>query len=180
MNKQNNLTNLVLTALMMCLVMVGTMFIRIPTPLTQGYVHPGDSMIFLAVLILGKKNGSMAAGIGSALADILGGYAYFAPWTLIVKFLMAFVMGFFIEKVHGRNNEKEFRLTVVDAIGMALGGAVMAFGYFVVETVMYGNAVTAAMEIPANVGQFVTGMVIACVLAAALYKTPARKYFAVK
>lgn len=180
MNRQNNLTNMILTALMMCLVMVGTMFIRIPTPLTQGYVHLGDSMIFLAVLILGKKNGSMAAGIGSALADILGGYAFFAPWTLIVKFMMAFVMGLFIEKIHGRKNEHEFKLTVIDVIGMALGGAVMAFGYFVVEAVMYGNAAVAAMEVPVNIGQFIVGMIIACLLTAALYKTPARKYFAVK
>lgn len=180
MNRQNNLNSLVLTALMMCLVMVGTMFIKIPTPLTQGYVHPGDSMIFLAVLILGKKNGSIAAGIGSALADLLSGYGYFAPWTLIVKFLMAFVMGIFLEKMHGKKEEQEFKLTIVDIIGMALGGIVMAFGYFVVEAIMYGSVVTAGLEIPANVGQFVAGMIIASLLATALYKTPARKYFMVK
>ena len=60
----NRITTLVMTGLMMCLVMVATMFIKIPIPMTQGYVHLGDSMIFLAVLILGKKYGAAAAGIG--------------------------------------------------------------------------------------------------------------------
>ena len=39
-------------------------------------------MIFLAVLILGKKSGALAAGAGSALGDIIGGYAFWALWTL--------------------------------------------------------------------------------------------------
>ena len=55
---------MVMTALMMCLVMIATMFIKVPIPFTQGYVHLGDSMIFLAVLILGKKSGALAAGAG--------------------------------------------------------------------------------------------------------------------
>lgn len=67
---------MVMTALMMCLVMIATMFIKVPIPFTQGYVHLGDSMIFLAVLILGKKSGALAAGAGSALGDIIGGYAF--------------------------------------------------------------------------------------------------------
>ena len=63
----NRIMNLVLTGLMMCLVMVATMFIKVPIPFTQGYVHLGDSMIFLSVLVLGTRNGCIAAGVGSAL-----------------------------------------------------------------------------------------------------------------
>ena len=50
-------------------------------------------MIFLSVLLLGKKGGALAAGLGSALADVLGGYAAYAPWTLLIKALMAIIMG---------------------------------------------------------------------------------------
>ena len=53
---------LVLTALMMCLIMVAILFIRVPIPFTQGYVHLGDAMIFLAVLVLGWKYGAVAGG----------------------------------------------------------------------------------------------------------------------
>ena len=88
---------LVLTALMVCLVLLATYIIKIPSPFTQGYVHLGDTMIFLSVLLLGKKGGAAAAGLGSALADLLGGYAAYAPWTFLIKALMAFIMGAFIE-----------------------------------------------------------------------------------
>ena len=59
--------------------------------MTQGYVHLGDTMVFLGVLMLGKRRGAAAAGLGSALADVLGGFAFWAPWTLVIKSLMAFV-----------------------------------------------------------------------------------------
>ena len=75
---------LVLTALMVCLVLLATYIIKIPSPFTQGYVHLGDTMIFLSVLLLGKKGGAAAAGLGSALADLLGGYAAYAPWTFLI------------------------------------------------------------------------------------------------
>ena len=96
-NSTDKVTNLVMTALMMCLIIAATMFIRIPIPMTQGYVHLGDSMIFLSVLILGKKQGAAAAGLGSALGDVLGGYAFWAPWTFVIKFLMALILGAFVE-----------------------------------------------------------------------------------
>ena len=107
---------------MMCLVMVTTMFIKIPVPFTQGYVHLGDSMIFLSVLVLGKKYGSIASGIGSALGDVIGGYAYYAPWTLLIKFFMAFIMGAFVEhmKKKGRHKGEGFGITAIEIIGMIL------------------------------------------------------------
>lgn len=63
---------LVKTALMMALVYIFTAMFKIPTPLTGGYTHLGDCMIFLAVMILGRKQGTIAAGFGAALADLLG------------------------------------------------------------------------------------------------------------
>ena len=89
---------LVYTALMICLVLLGTVFFRIPIPMTQGYVHLGDTMIFLGVLMLGKRHGAAAAGLGSAMADVLGGFAFWAPWTLVIKSLMAFVTGLILER----------------------------------------------------------------------------------
>ena len=96
--KSGKTNKIVLTALMMGMIMVMTFIIRIPVPATQGYIHLGDCMIFMAVLMLGWKYGAVAAGVGSAMADLIGGYAVYAPVTLVVKFLMAAVVGLFIEK----------------------------------------------------------------------------------
>ena len=47
----------------------------------------------------------------------------------------------------------------------------------VADAVLAGNIMTGILSMPANCGQFAAGVVIASILAAALYKTPARKYF---
>lgn len=174
--------NLVLTGLMMCLVMVATMFIKVPIPFTQGYVHLGDSMIFLSVLVLGKRNGCIAAGVGSALGDILGGYAFWAPWTLAIKLLMALIMGAFVEHMEKKDGAHSGHgaVTFAEVIGMTLAGIEMVAGYYIASAVMYGNLLTPLPSVPWNIGQFIVGMVIAIPLAAALCKTPAKKYFAFK
>lgn len=58
----------------------------------------GDCMIFLAVVMLGRRSGSIAAAIGGALSDLLAGAAAWVAPTLIIKFAMAFIMGTVIEK----------------------------------------------------------------------------------
>ena len=62
--RENKTERLVLTALMTAIVFLGTIAIKIPVPLTQGYVHLGNAMVFISVLILGRKNGSFAAATG--------------------------------------------------------------------------------------------------------------------
>ena len=82
------------------------MLIRVPVLATKGYIHLGDCMIFFAVLLLGWKWGAAAAGIGSALADLAGGYAYYAPITLAVKSVMAIVVGLFIQAALKKNFDR--------------------------------------------------------------------------
>lgn len=176
-NEKTQIQKLVMTALMMCLVMVMTFIIRIPVPATQGYIHLGDCMIFMGVLLLGWKWGAVAAGVGSALADLLGGYAYYAPITLVVKAVMAIAVGLFIEHAL-KEGASSMKLRIMEVIGMIIGGAFMCAGYYLAESIMYGNWATPLLAIPMNIVQFVAGVVIATVLVNALYKTPAGKMFA--
>ena len=83
-----NTKKLVLTAMLMALTMVATMFIRIPLPM--GYVNLGDVFVLISVFILGPVYGTVAAGVGSGLADMFG-YITYAPGTLIIKSAMALV-----------------------------------------------------------------------------------------
>ncbi len=84
---------LVLTGLMTALVFLLTYIVKIPVPFTSGYIHLGDSMIFLSVLVVGPFYGAFAAGFGSMFSDLLGGYAQYALPTLVIKALMALLMG---------------------------------------------------------------------------------------
>ena len=178
MRTSDKTNTIVMTAMMMCLVLVTTYTFKIPTPF-QGYVHLGDAMIFLSVLIVGKKYGAVAAAFGSALANLLGGYVAFAPWTFVINGLMAIVMGLFIDAMVHRN-KASLRIAgvpLIEIIGMIIAGLVMVLGYGVADAVLAGNIMTGILSMPANCGQFAAGVVIASILAAALYKTPARKYF---
>ena len=65
-------------------VTVTTLFLKLPLP-SGGYFNFGDIAVVFAGLMLGWRGGLIAGGIGSALADILGGYAVFSILTLIAK-----------------------------------------------------------------------------------------------
>ena len=180
MTNRENTTRIILTGLMMAMIVVATIVIPIPVPFGTGYIHFGDAMIFLSVLILGWKYGAVAAGVGSALADLIVGYGIWAPWTVVVKGGMGVIMGLFILKSMNRPGKSVFGIPVYQLIGMVLAGCFMAAGYYVAEGVIYGSFIAAIAGIPWNVVQFVVGTVIATLLAAALYKTPANKYFTYK
>ena len=79
---------MVTAAVMAALTYVATTVVRIPAP-TGGYVHMGDGLVLLCGWILGPWWGGAAAGIGSMLVDLLGGYMSFVPGTLVIKFLDA-------------------------------------------------------------------------------------------
>lgn len=168
---------MVLTAMMICLIMVAILFVRIPIPFTQGYVHLGDAMIFLAVLVLGWKYGALAAALGGMLGDLMGGFAMWAPWTFVIKGVMAILLGICI-MLFSKKAETSGRWFITgELVGMTVSGLFMTAAYYVAEGVMYGNWVVPLAGIPWNIGQFIVGMIIASVLAAALCKTPAKKYF---
>ena len=157
---------LILTALFTALVCVATLSIRIPTPGTSGYIHPGDAVVILSGVILGPWWGFLAAGIGSAMADLLGGYMVYVPISLIIKGLVALSAGLIYQHI-GKNPRTRFA-------AVALGGVadivLVAGGYFIFEFFLYGAG--AAASIPANLTQGVSGMLISCVLYPMLISVP--------
>jgi uncharacterized membrane protein len=232
---------------MTALVTVTTIVVPIPVPFTNGYVHPGDGMVFMSVLLLGRRRGALAAGFGSAFADVVLGFFIWAPFTFVIKAGMAFVAGLVIEKCEERPRNiviscvsvvglwvlfdvvlqyiaryspgagvngymaadsanafagargmwlalfvpvaliliavalrKKERIAVPPAhiVGMTGGGVFMVFGYYVAGGLIYGNFITAALGIPANVAQFAVGFLLAALLSAALRNTSAKRYFA--
>lgn len=109
MDMKANTYRVVMTALMMCIIMIAILFVRVPIPFTQGYVHLGDAMIFLSVLILGWKYGAIAAALGGMLGDIVGGFAAWAPWTFGIKGIMALIMGGHHNSIHEVGQREEDR-----------------------------------------------------------------------
>ena len=181
-DRDSRVYNVVMTAMMMCLVMVAILLLRVPIPFTQGYVNLSDAMVFMAVIILGWKYGALAAGLGSMLGDVLSGFAMWAPWSFVIKALMAIIFAMVIQTVSrgrkadsaGRANISEKKYLSAEIAGMILAGAFMAAAYWFAEGIMYGNWVVAALGIPWNIGQALVGACLAVILNTALTKTSLR------
>lgn len=167
MNNHTNLKQTVMTALFAALACVATMSIRIPTPGTGGYIHPGDAIVILSGVILGPVWGLLAAGIGSAMADLLGGYFIYVPITFAVKGLIAFIAGMIYHRL-GKTSKTQYTAVILGGIADII---LVAGGYFLCEIPLYGVSAAAA-SIPANLIQGLGGLIIAFVLYPLLLAVP--------
>ena len=162
----SNLKKIVMTALFAALACVATMSIRIPTPGTGGYIHPGDAIVILSGVVLGPSYGLLAAGIGSAMSDLLGGYFVYVPITFVIKGLIALFSGLVYQKI-AKDSKSRY-------VAVLLGGVIdivlVAGGYFICEFFLYGSS--AAASIPANIIQGVGGLIISFVLYPVLMAIP--------
>lgn len=118
---------------MTAFVFITTSVIKIPIPFTNGYIHAGDTAIFLGGILLGPVHGAVAAGIGSAMADLLGGYAHWALPTLLIKGLMGFIVGYFSSE--NRNQKHVLWGTSLLWIG-SLFAFIYTSGNTTLETIM--------------------------------------------
>lgn len=159
--KKLSTQKLTLIAMFIALTALATMVIQIPIPATKGYLNIGDTLLICAGLLLGKTVGGIVGGIGSALADILSGYAFYAPITLVVKGLEGYVAGAL--------NEKTNLPPIVSAI---VAGFIMALGYFLAEGIILYNFPTALASFVPNILQGIAGAVLATILYPILQKAP--------
>ncbi len=164
MSNKLSLQKLITASLLAALVRVVTMTVKVPSPL-NGYLNLGDCIILLSGWLLPPVYGFLAAGVGSALADLFSGYALYAPATLIIKGAMA-VIFFFCFKLM----KKKLGSFVSMIIGGVLAEVFMILGYYVFEGFLYGFA-PSAVNIPANGVQGCAGLILGIILIKMLEKT---------
>ncbi len=158
---------LVMAALFAALCCVATMSIKIPVPATNGYIHPGDAMVILSGIFLGPIMGGLAAGIGSMMADLLGGYIVYVPITFTVKAVVA-VVSYYAFHILTKKGAK----MIVGCIAAGVCAAVIVtLGYFVCESFLYSASAAAASVIP-NVIQGLGGLIISSILLPVLSPIP--------
>lgn len=148
---------LIITALLIALVAITTMIVNIPLPGVRGYVNIGDTVVLLAGFIFGPVVGAVAGAMGSALADVLLGYAFWAPWTFVIKGLEGFLAGWLLLRFHKAS------LVAPIAVG------VMVLGYFLAGSVIYGLG-PAMASLPGDLLQGGVSVVLSLTLLPALRK----------
>ena len=139
------------------LVCVATMIVKIPSPL-KGYLNLGDCVVLLSGWILSPVYGFLAAGIGSALADLFSGYVTYAPATFLIKGIMALIAYFGFAWF-----QKGLPALPSRIISGVLAEVFMVLGYLLFEGVLYGFA-PSLVNIPANAIQGLAGLILGIVL----------------
>lgn len=145
--------------LFMALICVATLVFKVPIP--GGYAHLGNGFIFLAGALLGNVGGLIAAGIGSALADLLGGWYMWIIPTLIIKSVMGFIIAFIAPK---RFTVKSVRT----AIAVFAGMTEMTAGYVIAGIFTMDTFAASLTQVPGLLAEGIVGIVLFYMIGIAL------------
>ena len=159
--KNDKLFRIVLTAMFAAMVCVTTICVQIPSPV-GGYVNLGDTLVLMSAFLLGPVYGGAAAGIGSALADLITGYAYYAPGTLVIKLLIAVAAALVNRAL--KKAAPGMKQLVRYVIAGIPGEIIMVVGYLFYAWFCLSRGASALASVPGNIAQGAAGIVIAAIL----------------
>jgi len=124
------------TGVLAALIFVGT---EIHVPTLIGHINLGDLVILITSFILGPF-AAVPAAIGSAIADLISGYAQYALPTFLIKGIMGFTAGLIMIRKGDRKITLPLKLTAA-----VLAEIIMISGYFAFESLPFMYGVKAAI-----------------------------------
>ena len=136
-NKNDKKTKRLALAGQLCGATLLLTLLSIPLPSGYGYVNLGDAGVYLCALLLPGGLGALAAGVGAALADLILGWAVYAPVTLLIKGLTALLAGLALR----RAKKAGLPLSLLCCLLVPLG-------YFLYETILLTAPVAAVNVLP--------------------------------
>ncbi len=123
-SQKKALYTIIFASVFTAIIAVLTFFVKIPSH--NGYVHIGDSVIYIASCILPTPFAVFCAAIGGALADTIGGYIIYIVPTLIIKALISLCFDNKGKKIVSKRN----------IIGLIPASIITILGYYVAEVVL--------------------------------------------
>ena len=161
---KNNRTKLMcVSGIFSAIVFVITAYLHIPT--YNGYVHCGDGFIFVAACILPMPYSVLVGVLGAMLADLLTGFAMWAPGSMIIKGLLAILFTCKSKKIITKRN-----------LFMLFPAAlVSAAGYYLYESLIIGNFIAALPGIPGSLVQALASSIVYVALGVAMDKYDVKK-----
>lgn len=148
--ERQDVRRIALVVVMAAVVCVLTYFPKVPVPATGGYVHLGDLGATFAALAFGPWLGFLIAGGGMAVADLIGGYAVYAPATLIIHGFQAVAVAYLGQR----------RKSWIRFVAAGVGGLIVVGGYFLYQWLVLRLGVAPALvEVPFNIVQASVGLI---------------------
>ncbi len=148
-------TVVALSAVVGAAVAVATMAISIPIGL--GFLNFGEVVIYTAAFLFGGVVGGLGGGIGAAVADVILGFGFYAPITLVAKGIEGYVVG----RLSGASTRSK-------AIAVGAGAPFMIVAYVIARAYFEGIPAAILNELPMDIVQAVVGFAIAVPLSRAL------------
>ena len=156
--KNNRVKLLCISGIFSALVFIVTAYLHIPT--NNGYVHFGDGFIFLAACILPMPYAIIVGVLGAMLADVLTGFAIWAPGSMFIKAVLVLLFTAKAKTIITRRN-----------LAMLLPAALIsAAGYYLYEALIVWSFVVPLAGIPASLVQALASSIVYVVVGAALDK----------
>ena len=160
------------TALFTALITVGTAVIQFPVG--HGYVHFGDSIIYLASCILPGPCAIFAASAGAVFADLATGFAVYAPATAIIKALNA--LPFVLMRIYLKRKKKDDRILNWQIYLMLVPTTLVTiFGYLIADYILFGQKFALVSAFTSGWLQPGGSLAVFLLLAAALDKIKFKK-----
>lgn len=147
-----------ITGVFTALVFVFTAYLHIPSH--TGYTHVGDGIIYLAACLLPLPNAVFVGALGGLLADVLSGFALWAPGTVIIKAAAVFLF---------TSREKKI-LNFRNTVALLPASAICIGGYYLYESLITGNFVSPLAGIPGYITQSVLSSLLFILVGFALDK----------
>ena len=111
--KSDKTRELVELSLYAALIIVSVQFIRIP--FGPQFVHLGNALVVIAVLIFGARKGALVATVGLGLFDIFNGYAAEVWITILESLIVCYVLYLVFEKFL-KSNDKMANIIIIGVI----------------------------------------------------------------
>lgn len=171
------LKQLMLASIFAAMTTVLTYYLKIP--MHNGYMHLGDSMIYLCACFLPTPLAMVSAGIGGMLADLFGGYTVYMIPTFIIKAML----------VPAFDNRSSKIITKRNCLAVPAAALITVLGYYVADVVVASAGSASGISdffgyiadgkiwiamlsgMPGNVMQAAASAAVFFILAAAMDKT---------
>ena len=162
----------ILSAMLIALVFVSTLFLNIRLPITAngGLVHLGSAMLFIISIIFGPKKGAIAGAFGMGLFDLVSGWTLWAPFTFIARGMQGYVIGKIAWSFHHQGNH-----VLLNSLAIIISIPVMLTGYYICEVILFQSWIIPFASIPGNLVQNIVGLLIAIPVCRMLKKLPILK-----
>jgi len=170
MKQKTKLFNLVLSALFAAIITIFTAWLfHIPIKVgsNTAYIHFGDAFLFLAASLLATPYACATAAVGGCLADLFCGAAVWAPFTTVIKVMVAVCFSSKGEKILSKRNLFAFIPALL----------ITVVGYYIAEALIYGNWVAPVLSVFGNVIQIIGSAIIYVFISMGLEKINIKNRF---